>query len=177
MAVSAAVPSRLASRCQVRALVTSIDDARAALNCSVCDESEGVYLGDVTNASTLLPAARGVDTVAIAVGVSGDVPEDVQKAVEFGGVQNTVAALAQPANQAGGTTARLRVVLCSSMGTTDPDPSPMEGGSVLFWKLNAEGGTRAEAIRGLHALPRTRNRLLSTPRLLPTRSCVCVRFS
>ena len=71
MAVSAAVPSRLASRCKVRALVTSIDDARAALNCSVCDESEGVYLGDVTNASTLLPAARGVDTVAIAVGVLG----------------------------------------------------------------------------------------------------------
>ena len=58
------------------------------------------------------------------------------KSVEFKGVENQVAALATknvPSSPHG-----LRVVFCSSMGTTSPNPPPFEGGPVLFWKLNAE---------------------------------------
>jgi len=57
------------------------------------------------------------------------------RAVEFDGVEHQVAALAQQNARA---LPSLRVVLCSSMGTTDPKPAPFKGGSVLFWKLNAE---------------------------------------
>ena len=38
----------------------------------------------------------------------------------------------------GSALADKRVVLCSSMMTTDPHPLPFMGGPVLFWKLNAE---------------------------------------
>ena len=107
--------------------------AAAALGCTACDSSDGVYYGDVTAPATLAPAFQGVDTVAIAVGVGGGVNKTVEKAVEFIGVENQVAALMN-----GTSSADPRVVLCSSMMTTDPKPLPFMGGSVLFWKLNAE---------------------------------------
>ena len=81
----------------------------------------------------------GVDAVLIAVGASPDATPEVAKAVEVGGVQNTATAL----YRAGGTQA----VLCSSMGTTSPDPDPAEGGSILFWKLNAEASLLAADLR------------------------------
>ena len=60
---------------EVRALVRNETDwvtkARAALNCSVCDASEGIFVGDVTEPSTLSAAFMGMDTVAIAVGTGG----------------------------------------------------------------------------------------------------------
>ena len=65
----------------------------------------------------------------------------------FIGVQNTVAALLTKRNLAtSGGLNKLRVVLCSSMGTTAPNPSPKEGGSVLFWKLNAEAFIAASGV-------------------------------
>ena len=120
----------------VRAFVRSVDKARKELGCKRCDESEGVFVGNITNATALQSAARGATAVAIAVGVSGSESGAVEREVEFVGVQNTVAALAQPANLAAHEIGTLKVVLCSSMGTTTPSPSPMA--SVLFWKLNAE---------------------------------------
>ena len=120
----------------MRAYVRSADKARKVLGCSKCDESEGIYLGNVSNESALLRAAAGASAVAIAVGVSGLGPPGPVKGVEFTGVQNTVAALGTPANiAAAGGLGGLRVVLCSSMGTTTPDTSK---DAILFWKLNAE---------------------------------------
>ena len=60
-------------------------------------------------------------------------------------VQNTVAALASQPNA---DLSRMRVVFCSSMGTTqhDPPPPPREGGSLLFWKLQAEAFLLASGI-------------------------------
>lgn len=121
---------------EVRALVHNITKARAALGCVKCDPSEGIYLGDVTKPESLMAATRGVDTLAIAAAVTGSAPAHVMKAVEFTGVENQVAALASQANES--QRSSLRVVLCSSMGTTNPKPPPFEGGPVLFWKLNAE---------------------------------------
>lgn len=123
---------------ETRALVTDQEKAREVLNCTQCDETEGIYIGDVTDVDTLLPAFAGVTGVAIAVGVSGNVSEEVMAAVEWHGVQNQVEALATNANSDGVPLVSLRVALISSMGTTEPNPSATEGGSVLFWKLQAE---------------------------------------
>jgi len=127
----------LARGVPVRALVRSADRARAVLGCHACNDSEGIYVGDVTDLSSILPAAKGVTTVAIAVGVSGtDGADDAEiRAVEFDGVRNTAAALSQSDNR-GVPEGSLRIVLISSMGTMSPNPS--FGGNILFWKLNAE---------------------------------------
>lgn len=128
---------------EVRALVRgNATRVRQALGCGRCDASEGIFYGDVTNASSLICPARGVDTLAIAVGAGEGSDE---RAVEFGGVENQLAALAQ--NRApNGSLDHLRVVLCSSAGTTDPVPAPFKGGSILFWKLNAEAFLGASGV-------------------------------
>ena len=131
----------------VRALVTDLAQARSVLNCSRCDASEGIFLGDVTDPSTLAPAFAGVGRVAIAVGfTSENASEAAFKAVEYTGVINQVAALtnatANPAAAAaaggGAGAVGLRVAIVSSAGTTVANPSPQMGGPILFWKLNAE---------------------------------------
>ena len=116
----------------VRALVMNLTTAKAVLNCSACSESEGIYLGDVTKPATLSAAFAGVDTVAIAVGSPEGVSKDEMIAIEFTGVENQVAALAN------GSSDVPHVVFCSSGGTTNPKPPAFEGGASLFWKLNAE---------------------------------------
>jgi len=114
--------------------VRNVTKARALLNCSSCGPDEGIFVGDVTVPATLTPAFLGVDTVAIAAGAGAGTPKKEEKAIEFTGVENQVRALV-----ANVTSLRsLQVVLCSSMGTTNPNPPPFEGGSTLFWKLNAE---------------------------------------
>lgn len=122
---------------KVQGLVRNVSQAREVLGCTKCDASEGIFEGDVTKPATLKPAFAGVDALAIAVGTGGsNITEEVLKAVEFMGVINSAAALA--GNNNGKPTSGKRIVLCSSMGTTDPNPAPFEGGKSLFWKLNAE---------------------------------------
>lgn len=52
----------------VRALVRDAAKAKEVLGCSTCDESDGVFLGDIKNASTLTPAMTGVDELVITTG-------------------------------------------------------------------------------------------------------------
>ena len=60
-------------------------------------------------------------------------PPHTQVAVLTGWLTNTTT------NPAGsGSLADMKVVLCSSMGTTLPNPPPYAGGPVLFYKLQAE---------------------------------------
>ena len=153
----------------VRGFVRSLEKARKVLQCQKCDETEGIYIGNVSDVAALTHAAAGAQAVAIAVGVGGKSSTEEMKAVEFTGVENTVAALATSTNvaKAPGGVAGLRVVLCSSMGTTDPNPKPMEGGSVLFWKLNAEAMLASSGVPfvivkpgGLLSLPGNHSTLL-----------------
>ena len=130
-----------ARRSGVRALVTDINTAQQVLNCSKCDATEGVFLADVTDPASLVPAFAGVTSLAIAVGITDESASEKElEAVEYLGVVHQVTALvnasANPA--AAGADARLRVALLSSAGTTIANPSPQMGGPVLFWKLNAE---------------------------------------
>lgn len=122
---------------EVRALVMNVTTAREILGCNKCDASEGIFVGDVTKKDTLMDAFTGVDTLAIAVGTSPKLAPDVIKAVEFTGVENQVAVFATQNKDQFGLDG-LRVAFMSSMGTTDPSPPPYEGGTTLFWKLNAE---------------------------------------
>ena len=119
----------------VRAFVHNASKARESLNCSKCDESEGIFVGDVTNASTMVDAMHGVHTLAIAAGTVAGASVATMKAVEFDGVVNSVTVLASQPNA---TLASLRVVFCSSMKTSNPNPPAFEGGKTLFYKLNAE---------------------------------------
>ena len=121
-----------------RALVTNITKARALLNCSFCDESEGIYVGDVTNVTSLKPAMAGVSFVADAVGAAGGSADAVLEDVEWHGVENQVSALAESANDQGRPLSSLQFSMISSMGTTDIDPKPFMGGDSLFYKMQAE---------------------------------------
>ena len=79
-------------RALVRASANATNKARATLNCTKCDASEGVFYGDVTIPSTLEEPMVGVDTVAITVGVGPSAEnsknETFLKSVEFTGVEN-----------------------------------------------------------------------------------------
>ena len=130
----------------VRAFARSEEKAREYLNCTQCDESEGIYIGNVSDTDALMRAANGVSAVVDCVGVSGSESEDVIKEVEFVGVQNTLAALAQPSNLHSVGLVGLRLVMLSSMGTTQPAPTPAEGGTTLFYKLQAEAFVGASGV-------------------------------
>jgi len=108
------------AKVDVRALVHSADKAKAVLGCEKCDESEGIYLGDVTNKNTIQGAFNGVDTVVIAVGAHGDEPDDVVDKIEWYGVKNQVETLL-----AGGKDGK-RIVLFSSMSTSKPHNHVLE---------------------------------------------------
>jgi|EP00927_Polykrikos_kofoidii_P029081 nucleoside-diphosphate-sugar epimerase len=127
----------------VRALVRSQDKARKYLNCTKCDPSEGIFVGDVTEERSLDDAMRG--TTALVIGASavahcgqdgcaypkGGYPIDV----DFNGGKAQIEAFAKH-----GAGSKGNVVLCSSMGTTVPDSflDKFGHGQILFYKLNEE---------------------------------------
>lgn len=119
---------------EVRAFVHNITKAKSVLNCSKCDASEGIYEGDVTKPASLIDAFTNITTVAIAVGHPSGASKEEVKEIEFTGVENQIAALGNGSIPL----SDLRVVFCSSGATTNPHPPAFEGGSSLFWKLNAE---------------------------------------
>ena len=118
----------------VRALVRNATKAAKVLNCTKCDATEGIYVGDITQPQTLTAAFEGVDTLVIAVGGAAGQSQKQMRELELDGLENQVAALATNKS----TLEDLRVVLCSSGSTTNPNPPAFEGGKDLFWKLNGE---------------------------------------
>jgi len=131
----------------VRALVRNTTKARAVLNCSNCDASEGIFVGDVTQKETLAAAMKGTTALAIASSASphctnfkdpttceypkGAYPVDV----DFNGVKKQVETFALASAGSPGL-----VVVCSTMGTTTPDSflDKIGHGYIGFYKLNAE---------------------------------------
>jgi len=98
----------------VRALSRTAEKAKEVLGCDKCDESEGIYLGDVTDKDSLVNALKGADTLVIAVGAHGDEPDDVVDKIEWYGVKNQMEALLSDGKKG------KRVVLFSSMSTSKP---------------------------------------------------------
>lgn len=99
---------------EVRALSRTADKAKKVLGCDKCDESEGIYLGDVTNKTSLPNAFKGADTLVIAVGVHGDEPDDVVDKIEWYGVKNQLETLLADGKEG------KRVLIISSMSTSKP---------------------------------------------------------
>lgn len=129
---------------EVRALVRDASKAGEVLGCSKCDESEGIFVGDVTKPETLTGVMKGADSLVILTSAApqcdathkqctypkGAYPVDV----DFHGGKNQVEAFAE----ANGNDKQ--VVLVSAMGTTTPDNylDLMGKGYISFYKLNLE---------------------------------------
>jgi hypothetical protein len=127
----------------VRALIRNATKAKDVLGCTKCDESEGIFVGDVTKPETLTKAMDGAGALVILTGASptcnpfpnchypkGAYPIDV----DFHGGKNQIEAFLK------GAGALKPVILVTSMGTTEPDSmlDKMGKGELLFYKLNLE---------------------------------------
>jgi hypothetical protein len=77
----------------VRGLVRNTSKAREYLGCNKCDESEGIFVGDITKPDTLSPAMTGADGLVIATGrVEKCKVNCATKEILFDGVANQVSA-------------------------------------------------------------------------------------
>lgn len=131
-------------RFDVRALVRSPEKARDVLNCTRCDESDGVFMGDVTAGPDGLEAAfRRVTSVVI---LTSSFPVRLPNGTWIypkGGSPREVDWVGCDAQvQAAVRAGVRRVVLISSMGTTRPN-SPLDelgAGYALFYKTQGELG-------------------------------------
>lgn len=137
----------------VRAFVRSAEKAKKLLNCSKCDESEGIFVGDLLKPETLAPAMKGATTLAITTSAvpncddlpfkpcgyrNGSYPVDI----DFHGGLSQLDAFATASKGLG------NVVLISSMGTTDPN-NPVDkigNGHIGFYKLNEESHLMATGL-------------------------------
>merc|ERR550514_1650681 len=58
----------------VRGLVRNTSKARQYLGCSKCDESEGIFVGDITKPESMGPAMAGADGLVITTGRTASAP-------------------------------------------------------------------------------------------------------
>jgi len=139
----------------VRALVRNVTKAREYLGCNKCDETEGVYVGDVTKPETLVPAMAGATTVVITTGPAYHClvpsiyvgckyyPGADPETMSWEAVKNQVAAFA---NNTGGE--ERHVVLVSNDLTTTPDNflDKIDNGHGCFYALNGEAFTMSSGM-------------------------------
>jgi len=139
----------------VRALVRNATKAKEVLGCSKCDASEGIFVGDVTKKDSLAPAMQGASALAIVTSAvpicskpgdmttcgypKGAFPIDID--FHGGKAQIETFAEANPGTQG-------PIVLCSSMGTTEPDNflDKLGNGHILFYKLNLEAALMSSGL-------------------------------
>jgi hypothetical protein len=127
----------------VRGLVRNASKARDVLACTKCDESEGIFVADITKPETLVAPMAGTSTLVITTSAipvcnpypdchypKGGLPIDV----DWKGGKAQVTAFAQQAQGKG------QVAMVSSMGTTEPDGflEKLDNGHIGFYKLNLE---------------------------------------
>eukprot|EP00933_Yihiella_yeosuensis_P025686 TRINITY_DN19924_c0_g1_i1.p1 TRINITY_DN19924_c0_g1~~TRINITY_DN19924_c0_g1_i1.p1 ORF type:complete len:275 (+),score=59.94 TRINITY_DN19924_c0_g1_i1:74-898(+) len=123
----------------VRGLVRDTEKARKVLGCSKCDETEGIFVGDIRDPKTLVPAMTGSDNLIITTGTStGEHAKDIL----FDGIENQVKAFL---NSPGPDPKDRHVGLISMMETTMLDTfwnkilAKLWGGwQVGFYSLNGE---------------------------------------
>lgn len=133
----------------VRAFVHNATKAKALLGCSKCDESEGIYVGDITRPSTLKAPMTGAGSLVIATSAEpicdpfpnchfrkGGEPKDV----DWIGARNQLTAFATATSGQG------HIVLISTMGTTSPEKSTDPFDHISFYKLNFEAELEASGV-------------------------------
>lgn len=135
----------------VRAFVRNATKAKSDLGCDKCDESEGVFVGDLNDPPSVAHAMKGVDKLVIATAAvakcvgkipippfgscsypKGAAPIDI----DWKGTKTQVMALASN----GGNSSSKQVAYVSSGGTESPNSifDKIGNGHISFYKLNAE---------------------------------------
>jgi len=133
----------------VRALVRSADKAHDRLGCDLCDESEGIFVGDISDVASMAGVMEGADSLVITTGPAyhctlpdvfigckyydGADPFHIQ----WLGVRNQVNAFA---SSSGPADADRHVVLMSNTLTTSPDNylDKVGNGHGCFYGLQGE---------------------------------------
>eukprot|EP00933_Yihiella_yeosuensis_P070567 TRINITY_DN7868_c0_g1_i1.p1 TRINITY_DN7868_c0_g1~~TRINITY_DN7868_c0_g1_i1.p1 ORF type:complete len:293 (+),score=75.52 TRINITY_DN7868_c0_g1_i1:149-1027(+) len=141
----------------VRAFVRNATKAKDELGCNACDESEGVFIGDVTDVASMSKVMKGADILAIATssapqckGIpfipgSCTYPKGAEpKIIDFKGTKNQVAAFAS----AGGDLKKKQIMYVSTMDTTAPNNflDRIADGYVSFYHLQGEVAIMASGI-------------------------------
>lgn len=132
----------------VRALVRNVTKAKDLLGCSKCDESEGIFVGDITDASSMTKAMAGAASLMIVTAATpivkvvngtyhisfpkGGEPIDI----DWHGAQNQLRTFAERT----GALLPGMVVLMSTLGTERPDQKTDKyfKDYQAFYKLNFE---------------------------------------
>jgi len=141
----------------VRGLVRNVTKARHRLGCNACDESEGIFVGDITKAESLAAAMAGADSLLIATGPAYHCkipsvyigckyyPGADPKTIQWEGVKNQVSAFA---GSHGPTMSNRHVILLSNDLTTVPDNflDKIDNGHGTFYALNGEAFTMASGV-------------------------------
>jgi len=133
----------------VRASVRNATKTKDLLHCTKCDESEGIFEGDITKPDSLKKVMVGADVLVIltaaAASCTGSLPfskctyhkgaEPVN--IDFKGTKNQISAFA---NNAGGDLSTKQLMYMSTMGTTSPDNflDKLGKGFTSFYHLQAE---------------------------------------
>lgn len=137
-----------------RAWVRSASKAREKLNCTACDEDEGIFVGDLSQPESLAKAVAGAGALVVATSAvpqctfpSGGGPPNCT--YPEGGTPyeiDWVGANAQLSAFANATAPALDgpLVLISTLGTTSPVESLP--GNMAFYKLNFEASVMASGL-------------------------------
>lgn len=132
----------------LRALVRNATKAKERLGCTKCDETEGIFIGDLTKPETLTASMQGVDVLVVAAGpvtahclfgpfgckwAEGATPKEIL----FDGLKSTVGAFL---NTSGTPIEDRHVVLLSGGQTTVPDSftDKIGNGHSTFYSLVGE---------------------------------------
>lgn len=166
----------------VRAIVRNATKAKELLDCTTCNASDGIFVGDIKETASLAAAMTGADAVVIAISCDQKcvvpfdchfLPGEDPKTVIYQGTQNVVTALASSK----GPALKDKQVLDISMMNTEKPPSfwfniiaKLWGGfDVGFYNLNAEAfimnsGMRHTLVKpcGLGEGPGSQKRLIAS---------------
>lgn len=136
----------------VRGFVRNVTKAKTRLGCNKCDESEGIFVGDVTKTETMVAAMSGADALVITTGPAYHCtfpsiyvgckyfPGAEPKTMSWTAVKNQVSAFA---NSSGPALVDRQVVLMSNDLTTSPNNflDKIDNGNGCFYALNGEAFT------------------------------------
>jgi uncharacterized protein YbjT (DUF2867 family) len=98
----------------------------------------GIYVGDVREPESLLPAVDGVDILISAIGTRTPVGKNCPKRVDYEGVTNLIQAAKKSDVQ--------RFVLVSSISVTHANHPMNCFGRILDWKLKGEDALRESGL-------------------------------
>eukprot|EP00933_Yihiella_yeosuensis_P069164 TRINITY_DN753_c0_g5_i1.p1 TRINITY_DN753_c0_g5~~TRINITY_DN753_c0_g5_i1.p1 ORF type:complete len:295 (+),score=51.37 TRINITY_DN753_c0_g5_i1:75-959(+) len=134
----------------VRAFLRNATKAKAVLGCEKCDETEGIFVGNLDDPKSVINAMKGVDKLVIATAAvakctgsipippfgsckyyKGAFPVDI----DWKGTKVQVKAFAS-----NGVNGSKHIAFVSSGGTESPNNilNKIGNGQILFYKLNAE---------------------------------------